>query len=286
MENQYGFNLGLNRFDTHVMTTFKEPSVSRLTRDRLISEVREGKLDHLLLKRVRGLEGLSNKINDQAAINVIDFHFEHLVLRHMAVAQLSTYCKDIEKTLHMEVVKGISVGTPLWIDTVHHACVFSTMPQLAIHLANQYSYRKLVLIHQGDRPEPRLGMMGSVIKHVCGVDPDFIKLAGNWFATLTRLTTPETAIFYMVDMPVEISQSRAPKANRTGHVKLTAPENISLSVQTLFGSKTFANRLGASHVVLEYPRKDRARVRPYVASAPTIQCPLEDWVFWPLLKRL
>lgn len=281
----YAFNLALDRFDTHVLKLFSDPSASRLTRDRVIADVREGKLDHFLLKGIRGLEGLSTDVSDRAAINIIDFHFEPLVLRHFAPARLAAYCKDLEKTLQMETVRGIEHGAALWIDTVHHTCVFSAMPQFAVYLASQYRYRKIILLHQGDRPEPRLGLMGGMVEYACKVRPTFIKLAGNWFSTLAKLTTPDTAIFYLSDMPHEVSKSRVNKEHRDASMQLSAP-GISISIGTLSGSDTFARRLNACHVVMDYPRNDRIRVRPYEPGNPVTHCPLEDWAFWPLLKAV
>lgn len=286
MTLRYTFNLDGGRFDTYAMNLFNDRGATRLTRDRVISDVREGKLDHLLLRSMKGLEDIPVEISDRAAINVIDFHFEPLVLRNMGAPQLAAYCKNLEKTLHMESVCAIDTAAPLWVSSVHHTCVFSSVAQLSIHLVNQFGYRKLLVLHQGNRPEPRLALMANAVEHECKVRPFFVQLTGNWFGTLSKLTSPETVIFYFVDMPHAISNSRVQKEYRRASVELLAMPGKAIQVETLSGADTFARRLGAGHVVLDYPELNRVRLRPYSPANPVSSCPLEDWAFWPLLKPI
>lgn len=283
MTLRYTFNLGTDRFDNYVMSLFTPPNASRFTRDSVISAVREGKLDHMLLQSIRGLEDLPAEVCDRAAINVIDFHFESLVLRNMGAHQLAAYCKDVEKTLHMESICPIDGGAPLWVSTVHHACVFSVLAQLSIHLAKHRGRRKIIVIHQGDRPELRLNLMSKAVEHESKVRPNFLQMKGPWLRSLSKLSSPDSVIFYFADMPHAVSTSNVQKTYRRAGIELCAASNRSIKVETLSGGDTFARRLGAFHTVLEYPRPDRIRLRRYDPDNPVALCQLEDWVFWPAL---
>lgn len=279
----YAFNLAPERFDTHVTSVLGGTRVTRHARDRLIAEVRGGRFDHLLLKRLAGLEGLPDAVNERAAINIIDFHFEPIVLKGMSGEQVATYFQSVEKTLSIGEAAGIDGDGPLWIDSVHHACIFSVLYQLALYLVLRRGYTQLVLLHQGQRPEPRLGIIGKLLRQFCRIEPVFMQLRGAWFPKLAKMTTPQTAIFYLTDMPPEVAQRGMARERGLSHLQLFAPPNFAIELSTLSGSGAFARRLKATHIVVEYPRPDRIRIRPYDAEKPTALCPLEDWVFWPLL---
>jgi hypothetical protein len=283
MPPAYSFNLAPDRFDTHVINALAATKATRHMRDRLIAQVRQGRLDHMLLRRLGGLEDLPAELCERAAINVIDFHFEPLALASMSRPQLASYLQSAEKTLRLGEVEAFDASGPLWIDSVHHACVFSVLYLFAAYLARQRRYRKLLLLNQGLRPEPRLPMVIGLLRQIAGVEAMTLQLRGNWFAELTRMATPETAVFYLTDMPLETSQRSAPKARALSQLQLGAPPNVSVRLETLSGSGVFARRLNAEHVVIDYPAADRVRIRPYDAASPVCRCPLEDWVFWPLL---
>jgi hypothetical protein len=281
----YEFQLTPDRFDTQVASAFAATKNARLTRDRLIAQLRDGGFDHLLLGRLDGLETLGRESIEKAALNIIDFHFEPLVLQSMSLAQVDAYFMAVEKTLALTEAKGLDGDGPLWIDTVHHACVFSVLYRLAVFLARNRGYRQLVLLHQGQRPEPRLAIISNLVRQIPQVKPVLLRLQGRWFQDLTQITTPDTAIFYLTDMPAVAFERRAPAARSFAHIQLYAAPGISLRLDTMSGSGIFARRLKAAHVVVEYPRADRIRLRPYDAANPTTRCPLEDWMFWPLMGQ-
>lgn len=279
----YSFNLAPDRFDTYVTKAFAASKNMRFTRDQLIAQVREGRLDHMLLRRLDGLETLSAEASERAAINVIDFQFEPVVLQSMVAKQAGAYLSAVEKTLTFSEVEGLGDEGPLWIDTVHHACVFSVLYRVAAVLAGNHGYRRLVLLHQGQRPEPRLAIIGNLLRQIPGVAPVFLPLQGKWFQQLGAMATPDTAIFYLTDMPAAAFQRIAAGQRGLSRVSLYAAPGLTFSLDTLSGSGVFARRVKASHLVLEYPRPDRLRLRRYKPDAPTTLCPLEDWVFWPLM---
>ncbi len=283
MALHYTLGLRPNRLDHLVMSLFRAPGATRLTRDNVLSDVHEGKLDHMLLLGIEGLEALPRDLCDRAAINIVNFHFEALVLRNMGVAQLANYCGDVEKTLCVESLCPIDRQAPLWISTVHHACVFPVLAQLSIQLVKNQGYRNVVFIHKGDRLETRLELMGKSIGHESGVRPEFLKMRGAWLPALSRLSSPDSVIFYFADMPHAVSKSRVQKNYRKAGVELFAANHKSIKVETLSGGDTFARRLGAFHTVLEYPRPDRLRLRKYASDNPVALCQLEDWIFWPAL---
>jgi hypothetical protein len=284
MPQGYAFNLDLDRFDNHVLNAYRDGTVARWTRDRLIAQVCEGKLDHFLLTRVEGLENLPVAAAEKAAINVIDFLFEPFVLRTMSVPQLASYFQRVHKTFPRQDVSGLDADGPLWIDTLHHACSFSITYELIAYLVRQRGYRGIVLLHQGQRQEMRLDLIAKVMRQVLNIEPDYMLLTGHWFSLLAQKTGPDTAIFYLADMPQDTSKSTAPKERRSYTIQLDPAPDTPVRLETLSGSRVFARRLGAVHVVLDYPHRDCLRVRPFDAGAPVALCPVEDWMFWPLLK--
>jgi hypothetical protein len=145
----------------------------------------------------------------------------------------------------------------------------------------------VILLHQGLRPEPRLNVVVNLLARVHGVTLICLPMQGRWFAQLTQLTNPNAAIFNLSDMPVEAVAEGIAKAGnerRRGlsQIDLYAPPGILRTRETVSGSATFARRLGAAHLVLDYPQADRIRIRPQTGEA-TPCCPIDDWVFWPVI---
>lgn len=281
-----GFNLTLDRFDAYVAGALASTAATRHMRDRLIAEARQGRVDRLLPKRLLALDALPDETNLRAAINVIDFWFEPIVMPTMTVAQAAAYFQAVETSLRFGDLGALDGGGPLWVDTVHHVCVFSVMHQFAAVLGQRFQRRHVVLLHQGQRPEPRLGIVANVLAQVHGVRLELVKLEGSWFRALARSVTPDTAIFYLTDLPPEAFRRRsAPRDRSMSQTRLYAEPDVSLGLDTISGSSVFARRLGARHVALDYPEPDRVRIRPYDSVEPAALCPLEDWAFWPLLAR-
>jgi hypothetical protein len=279
------FNLTLDRLDVYIGQALGSTTRTRHMRDRLIDEIRDGRLDHMLPRRRLGLSSISEALDRRAALNIVDFHFEPIVLPTMSTAQAVAYVQAIEKTLTFGPLEGAGGDGPLWVDTVHHACVFSTLHQLAAKLGAAGRIRRLILLHQGHRPEPRLEIVQRLLDQVHRIRLDFIKLEGRWFSDLARAATPDTAIFYLTDMP-PAGLPRKPQARRAlSETLVFAEPDVSLRIGTVSGSAAFARRLGATHAVLDYPASDRIRLRPYDPKFVATLCPLEDWAFWPLLSR-
>jgi hypothetical protein len=282
MTPAYGFDLKPQRFDTHVTKAF-EAAPTRWTYDKLIAQLRNGQCDHMLLKRLDGLEALSDATNEKAARNIIDFWFEPLVLKSMSVPQLAAYFQAVEKTIRLTEASALDSEGPLWIDSVHHSCVFSVLLRIAALVGQHRGFRRLVLLHQGQRPEPRLGMLTTLLRQIPQVEPVCLPLNGRWFQALSQMTTPKTAIFYLSDMPAEaFERESGQRDRRLSQLQLYAENALSVRLNTLSGSPVFAARLRATHLVVEYPRPDRVSIRPFDAHKPTV-CPLEDWIFWPLV---
>lgn len=281
---RFTFNLSADRFDTVVREAFPPGKVTRHQRDQLISQVREGRWDHLLLKRLPGLETLPRDINESAAINIIDFQFEQTVLQGMGREQLVAYLKSFDKVIRIDSVQGLGNVGPLWIDSLHHVCVFSVLYDFAEFLLREQGFTECILLHQGARPEPRLALVDQALRRTLGKGVRFIHLNGNWMSTLSKVVTPNAAIFHFADLPNDPSRRPGPTEDDTAALQLHAPPNISAKIKILSGSDEFARHVGAAaHVVLDYPKPDRIQVRPYDAANPVSFCPLEDWVFWPNL---
>ncbi|MDQ8731887.1 hypothetical protein [Bradyrhizobium sp. LHD-71] len=279
------FDLIPDRFDTFVASTFAASKAGRHVRDRLIAQVDGGRLDHMLLRARSGLTTLSHDVNRKAALNIIDFAFEPLVMQGMSTDQTIRYLGAVEKMLHVREARGLDGFGPLWVDTIHHVCVFSVLFQLAAFLGKTGRFGQVILLHQGQRPEPRLRIMVDLLRRAHGIALVLLQLQGRWFPRLAQLTTPSTAIFYLTDMPPEafaqtVRKQRAGSRLLLSHDGAGAP----LEVETVSGSQSFARRLGAARIVLDYPSTDSVRIRPVGSEeAATSLCPLEDWLFWPVL---
>lgn len=271
--------LRTERFDTLIARALAAKP-HRHTRDRLIAEVDDGRHDGLLLRAAEGLSELPEAEERRAAINSIDFAFEPLVLPSLSPAQVQTYFAAIERSVRVSDVSGLDRPGPLWVDTVHHACVFSVLFRFAVGLRQTRPCDRIVLLHQGTRPEPRLGIVANLAARLLGVQPVSLPLRGSWLHDLAGLATPQTLIFSMADMPAIASS--VPSRRRPAQVELYAGDGIRRRVNVVAGSAVFAQRLGANHLVLDYPQPELIRLAPFDPERPPA-CPLVDWVFWPIL---
>jgi hypothetical protein len=281
------FDLTADRFDNLVANAFAADKASRHVRDRLIAQVDGGRLDHMLLRARSGIATLPDATQRKAALNIIDFAFEPLVLQGMSNDQMVRYLAVIENSLHIRGSGGLDGPGPLWVDTLHHVCVFSVLFQLAAFLGKTRRIGQVILLHQGQRPEPRLRIVADLLRQVHGIALVLIPLQGQWFQRLASLATPATAIFYLTDMPPEAFTRT--EGRRRGRSRLLLGHPLALGstaveIETISGSQSFARRLGAARVVLDYPSTDSMRIRPAEADeTSTSLCPIEDWLFWPLL---
>jgi hypothetical protein len=278
------FDLTADRFDSLVANTFAASKESRHVRDRLIAQVDGGRLDHMLLRARSGIMALSDAVNRKAALNSIDFVFEPIVMQNMSTDQAMKYLGAVENTLHVREARGLDCPGPLWVDTIHHVCVFSVLFQLTAFLGKNRRFGQAVLLHQGQRPEPRLRIIADLLRRAHGIALVLLPLQGNWFARLGRLTTPDTVIYYLTDMPPEAFPQAAKRERGRSRLQLTHGQGAALQVETVSGSQSFARRLGATRIALDYPAMDSLRIRPVGVDESVVSlCPLEDWVFWPLL---
>ncbi|MCC8951502.1 hypothetical protein H8A97_42390, partial [Bradyrhizobium sp. Arg62] len=107
------FDLTADRFDSFVSSAFTASRESRDVRDSLIAQVDCGRLDHMLLRARSGVTGLSDKINRKAALNVIDFAFEPIVMQNMSTDQAIRYLGAVENTLQIREARGLDPDRPL-----------------------------------------------------------------------------------------------------------------------------------------------------------------------------
>lgn len=280
----HAFDLASDRFDLLVASAFASGKTSRHVRDDLIAQVDSGRLDRLLPRARCGVATLPDAVNRKAALNIIDFAFEPLVLQSMSTDQAAGYLSAIEDTLHIREARGVDGFGPLWVDTVHHVCVFSVLFKLAMFLGRNRGFGHVILLHQGQRPEPRLRIVSNLLRQAHGIVLTLLPLQGPWFPRLARIATPGTIIFYLTDMPPEAFPRTARMRQIQSRLLLTYGMDGAIPAETVSGSQSFARRLGATRVVLDYPSTDSVSIRPPNADeATTSYCPLEDWVFWPLL---
>ncbi len=278
------FDLEQQRFDVEVMARLASEEGARPAYEWLLAELEGGSFDHLLPDKHLGLKDLSSSLIARSAKNIVDFHFEPYVLQSMLNEQLRHYFLSVDKTLPLAELDWIRNHNPLWIDTVHHVCIFSIIYKLSEHLVTELGYRGLVLLHQGLRPEPRLDVFAQLFQQTLGIRPLYIPLREQWMSTLVKATTPDTMIFYLTDMPPEATARTASGPRRGTHLQLDCPNEGMIDVETLSGSEVFAKRLDAQHMVMDFPRRTSIRCRQFDKAVATTCC-LEDWAFWPLLSR-
>lgn len=268
------------RFDTLVSEAFAAEKASRHVRDRLIARLHRGCFDALLLRRAKGFAAIPQTVERRAALNTIDYAFEPLVVSSLSVAQADAYFGGVEAVMRIGSATGLDRPGPLWIDTVHHGCVFSVLYRLAAFVKARLGVNDIVLLHQGLRPEPRLGIAVKVLGRIHSVRLHLLPLRVNWFGQLVGRVTPQTAILSLCDMPREAFTTTTPR-RLDGRIELQAGPDARRVVETVSGSAAFARRLGAVHLVIDYPARSTIRLRPY-DGMPAL-CPVEDWVFWPVL---
>lgn len=267
------------RFDIAVMRAFAADP-SRHTRDQLIAAVDAGRHGTRLLRSAGGFSGLSAAEERRAALTSIDFAFEQIVMPTLSLAQAKAYCEAVERSLQFGDVSGLDGRGPLWVDTVHHSCVFSVLFQFATHLREMRHADRGVLLHQGDRPEPRLGTVAKLAAQLLKVPFVTVPMRGSWFRDLAAGATPHTVILSMADMPAVAFPAASQR--RQALLELHTASGLRRQVDVVSGSALLARRLGASHLVLDYPQPDLIRIAPYAPGRPAA-CPLVDWVFWPVL---
>ena len=272
-----GFRLDFTRKDRlDLIAADALSSIPRWKRDNLIAQIHAGRLEHLLPRRHPGLEALPTAANKRAGINIVDYAFEALVLPTMNQEQLDQYFMACANTLRMPKMEGVEQHGPLWFDTVHHVCNFSVIYTLAAHLRGN-GYRKFIVLHQWKKTEPRMELL---VKG--GGWWSFIPFAPGWFDTLASQASPDAAIFYPVDIPLDAPGLLEPDERGPSLVRLGA-KGVSIQVETLTGSAAVARKLGAAHLVLDYPTDGTVEVRRFDGVIPVAHCPLEDWLFWPAL---
>jgi len=266
------------RFDTLVTRALAEDP-HRYTRDRLIAEVDAGRHDGLLLRAAEGLSGLPKAEERRAAITTIDYAFERLVLPNLSLEQAQGYCAALEKTVRMSEASGLDRPGPIWLDTVHHTVLVSALFQFAANLRQVRPCDRVVLLHDDSQPDPRFEIVSALMAHLLGIALVRQPLRGPWFRDLATTSTPHTLIVSLADMPPARARRRPMRC------ELHAAGGIRLTVAVENGSAAFARRLGANHLVLDYPDADRIRLAPFQTERPPA-CPLVDWVFWPRLVEM
>ena len=55
-------------------------------------------------------------------------------------------------------------------------------------------------------------------------------------------------------------------------------KGISVQTETVTGSAAIARKLGAAHMVLDYPAGGTVEMRRFDGVNPVAHCPLEDWL--------
>ncbi len=272
------FDLDRVRLDTVVQRLLTEKGSERRAKDRLTDQILQG--DHTALRpeRIAGFEGISQATANRAMFNVIDFFFEQLVLASMKDDKRLHYFISIEASIRLDTPAMLDFGRPIVIETVHHVAVFSMIVLLAARLRAQGGKDRIILLHQAQRPEPRLEYAAQIIRNYLGFQTISVPMTGNWFRQLSASMSPTTVLLYLGDMPPD-----AKKQDNTRRELILSDKGSAATglVETLSAAARLADLLGADHFTLDYPDPCAASLKP-AASAP-LQCPLKDWVFWPAL---
>lgn len=288
-EALYTFDYTQDRLDVAVVEALANKEEMWAAYCKLIEGLKNPDEQTQTLNSIRGLHRVSDSTNSLASKNIIDYYFESAVLTSMGGEQLERYISHIEQCFAFTSVTGLGDVGPIWVDTVHHCCVYSVLTRLGHHVITMGRIDHIVLLLRPDIGDPRLEVLKSYIASVYGVTLEFVYLSDKWMRQLNNIITDSTLCVSMCDMPNEIYSRRINKVTakqiESNYLKLYYDDMNSISVECITDYSTLARRLRANHVVLDYPTEREVQIRPYDPDvAPS--CPIGSWVFWPRLSGL
>ena len=273
------------RFDRLVEEAFSDPSLGRRTRARLWDNIRLGVFDAHMPVNLPGFEQIDRATAERAMLNIVDFFFEPMVLSSMSHSQRLDYFLAIEASMSFEGQAGLTFGKPAVIETVHHSAIFSIAVSLARVLVTTEGKASMILLHQSDRPEPRLAQVAQALRVHLGMTLHFIPLKGAWCRSLVELATPTSAVFYLADMP-PMAWPEGRNASRQRDLDLAPDRTGSTPVlTTLSVAARLSALLGADHIVMDFPDSNKIALTQAGTDPEPMRCPLEDWVFWPAVEK-
>lgn len=281
----YTVNYMQDRLDITVMRAFANKANSLKRYGELVMQLDRPQEQVQKLNSIKGLEYIGDTASRVASKNIIDFHFEADVLTSMDPEQIERYLSDVENCFSFSSVEGLGNEGPLWVDTLHHVCMFSVIARMLHHLILSGRIGHIVLLHRGDREEPRLDVIKIFIANTYGVVLDFVRLSDNWLRQISDVITNQTVILSMCDVPYEQNGTVIDdvKARKFRNVQFYVDNANSVLVECVSGSAALARRFKAHHVVMDYPTNHEAQIKPYDPNI-IAKCPLDSWVFWPCLE--
>jgi hypothetical protein len=198
-------------------------------------------------------------------------------------AQLFQYFSAIETSMVMRGPINGSYGRGLLVETIHHNAIFSIGMVLARELGRQAGKNRMILVHQGDRPEPRLDLIGRILQKYCNMQCYGVPMKGAWFKQLKQLMTPTTAVIYLADMPVPGVETNPQSGAYHRNICLSL-ENAACVVSSVSAVSKLSKILKVDHITMDFPDRGTVELISDVDLSMPLRCPFQDWAFGPAVK--
>lgn len=284
-DTQLSFGIESANFHNIVLEALSEAGNERRAKDRLCNEIKLGVYDEHALTQIDCYSNIGIRTARAALLNVVDFLFEGTVLKSMRQQQLLQYFSAIENTMTVKGPLNSSFGRGLIIETVHHCAIFSIGVVLARELVRQGGKNRLILLNQGQRPEPRLSLSAGVLNKFYGLQCHVLPLQGMWYKKLAKLMSPTTAVVYLADMPLAMSEGQKQKEKVNRSLRLSHANTTQTGIiETESAAQRLSQKLSADHVTVDFPDRATIAVNPDVDTSVPLRCNIEDWAFGPAVK--
>tara|TARA_B110000090_G_scaffold85827_1_gene97596 strand:+ start:333 stop:1241 length:909 start_codon:yes stop_codon:yes gene_type:complete len=276
-----------NRLDLTIMRDYKDnKNFMRATRDRFNQTWKtDSNISHLIPSKQEKISKLQGVDDGKAVRNIVDYWFEAEVFASFAVAQAKDYMLAVQKVMdfHVECDVPVAGQGPILLETLHHVYSFSVTFSLINNLLKEFNYRKIILLHIHEPLDSRLIAIHGVLIKNAGVEFVAIRLKEGWIKELQQQVTSDSIIVYMGDMSPRAVGLPEKKGKRSNFLKLFADQESVMYVQTISSAPILSRLLQATHLVLDYPKREEACLRKWTKGTP-LRCAIEDWVFWPALQ--
>ncbi len=228
--------------------------------------------DTALIDHIHLPEPIAREINQQALRSQLDYHFERLMLPQMSLRQAESYLLSSRENM---VVEPLSLGQTVLLESLHHTLTFPALFCAIVHLVEHYGYNHVIMMYQHQSPDPRVLVLKTLLEQNYKAMAILKHLDSLWFRSVKKLSTPQTIIVSMGDMPT---------FGRPSQKQLALSYPSSIHQQTTFSiAEQIAGRLPCNHLICDFPNNVIA-LRHHDHSP--LNCPLTDWVFWPALNDM
>jgi hypothetical protein len=276
-----------NRLDLTIMRDYKDnKNHMRAIRDRFNQTWKtDSNISHLILSKQEKISKLQGVDDGKAVRNIVDYWFEETMFASFSVWQSKDYMLAVQKLMDFHVECDIPEAGqgPILLETLHHVYSFSVIFIIINNLLKEFNYRKFIILHMHEPLDNRLIAIHSVLTKNADVEAVAIRIKEDWFKEVQQQVTPDSIIVCMGDMSSLALGLPEKKGKRSNSLELFTDQEGVISVQTVSSAPVLARQLQATHLILDYPKREEACLRKWMKGTP-LRCAIEDWVFWPALQ--